>query len=82
MLKVDDHRRELLTNYFYSMKLSKPFLNMPLWEIRDVLVNDRDTDRFTAEEMLEGLPGFLRRQKGISQNQGTDEWEIRPPLKP
>ena len=66
--KVDVHRKELIIN-FRDMILGnseKDYVIAGLSEIENILIKNRD-DRFTEEQMLKGLKGFLRKEKGITR---------------
>lgn len=76
MQSIDDHRRELLNNYYNMMQTKKPFLNIATWKIEDIFKNDSDASRFSREEMPRGYKGFLKKQKGISPNRVTDTWTM------
>ena len=66
--EVDVHRRELIIKHrdLILGNSEKDYIIAPFSEIETVLIEGKD-DRFTEEQMLKGLKGFLRKQRGITR---------------
>lgn len=80
--ELDNHRRDLINEFCGLLTQHKDYVNTTTEEIRDILINKRDRDRFSEEDITRSLNTFLRKQKGISPLRVKNMWEIRPPLKP
>ena len=81
---VDENRRELLIKHrdLILGNSEKTYIITPFSEIEHVLTRGKD-DRFTVEQMLRGLKGFLGREKGITRMEGgfyeiTKELKLSP----